>query len=178
MARLLQILAVPGRYPGLLAANSITIASVVSLSSCPFGLNPLLLSDAQVAGLLADKGLTVRVADDSWQFCRHYLSAQVTEPDTFAAGQLVELFRSVEAASAPPGLNPYAIDWYPRTVPGKTQKPRRDTNRCVTIPGSATHVRLGLLIYLCPENDSGMMLVHSHHAPLSSTMCPLCCITY
>ncbi|KAJ7606581.1 hypothetical protein DFH06DRAFT_1347962 [Mycena polygramma] len=127
LTRLLRIIAVPGKYAQLLHETDIIIAPQERLTPCDFGPNPDYLSDAQVASLLAQQGVTTAIADDSWQFCDHYLRAQITKPDSFLnLPTLREILQSSQASgSHAPGLYPAEQDQYPRTVPSMRKRNRK-----------------------------------------------------
>ncbi|KAJ7649387.1 hypothetical protein DFH06DRAFT_1331758 [Mycena polygramma] len=127
LTRLLRIIAVPGKYAQLLHETDIIIAPQERLTPCDFGPNPDRLSDAQVASLLAQRGVTTAIADDSWQFCDRYLRAQILRPDTFLnLPTLREILQSSQASgSHPPGLYPAEQDQYPRTVPSMRKGNRK-----------------------------------------------------
>ncbi len=120
LVRVLGVLAVPGRYQSLLQEAQIPISSTDSLTPCDFGPDPLMHADSHVAGLLAKHGMTVQIADDSWQFCHRYLCAETIKPDGYMVPQFAALWERVKPIQ-PPGLNSPARDLYPRTVPGKSK---------------------------------------------------------
>ncbi|KAJ7029167.1 hypothetical protein C8F04DRAFT_1265229 [Mycena alexandri] len=124
LTRVLEVLAVPGKYSHLLSTANKQVSLVASLTPCVFGERPESLSEADVAVLLADKGLTVSSADDSWQFCYKYLAAHATQQDLTTTSQILALWRTISTASPPPGLNPPDADRYARVVPGKNRKRR------------------------------------------------------
>ncbi|KAJ7038734.1 hypothetical protein C8F04DRAFT_1255656 [Mycena alexandri] len=126
LTRVLEVLAVPGKYSALLSSLDKQVAPIASLTPCVFGPNPFSLSDGEVAALLADKGLTVALADDSWQYCYKHLEAHAARPDQSTTKQLLTLWNTISAAAPapPPGLQSPAADRYPRTVPSKIRKGR------------------------------------------------------
>ncbi|KAJ7017431.1 hypothetical protein C8F04DRAFT_1279518 [Mycena alexandri] len=126
LTRVLEVLAVPGKYSALLSSLDKQVAPIASLTPCVFGPNPFSLSDGEVAALLADKGLTVALADDSWQYCYKHLEAHAARPDQSTTKQLLMLWNTISAAAPapPPGLQSPAADRYPRTVPSKIRKGR------------------------------------------------------
>ncbi|KAJ7438041.1 hypothetical protein B0H11DRAFT_2254977 [Mycena galericulata] len=119
IARILQILTIPGEYERLLKEQGVTVIAAEDLTPCDFGESPAALSNHQVARLLADRGLSLAVADDAWQFCRNYVQAQVASPDPFFdKGAMKQLLQDVGPRTAP-GLKPIDDDMYPRSIPSK-----------------------------------------------------------
>ncbi|KAJ7715637.1 hypothetical protein B0H16DRAFT_1741797 [Mycena metata] len=112
LTRVLEVLAVPGKYSNLLSESNKQVGPVVSLTPCVFGEKPESLSDADVAVLLAEKGLTVSSADDSWQFCYKYLAAHAAQPDSTTTAQMLDLWSRISTAFPPPGLNSSDADQY------------------------------------------------------------------
>ncbi|KAJ7263210.1 hypothetical protein B0H12DRAFT_296164 [Mycena haematopus] len=118
LTRLLQIIAVPGKYAQLLTETGTTVAEQESLTQCTFGHDPSCLSDAEVAVLLAQRGMTTAIADDAWQFCVRYILSQVANPDSFLSVRaLQEILNASQSSSSPPGLYTFDQDQYPRTIP-------------------------------------------------------------
>lgn len=120
ITRILAILSIPGKYERLLQQHNTTIAETEELTPCDFGADPAMLSDTDVAILLAQKGMSVASAADAWQFCIEYVNAQIQNPDTFITRQLMSsILYDVKSAnsSPPPGLHDFHSDQYARTVP-------------------------------------------------------------
>ncbi|KAJ7226366.1 hypothetical protein B0H12DRAFT_1077798 [Mycena haematopus] len=126
VARLFRVLAIPGRYGALLQERGMTIALEESLTECNFGDDSKVssLSDADIATLLAERGLTLAAADDSWQFCYKYLEAQVLQRDSFIPIQLLQWWETVKDTRPPSplGLRSFAEDQYIRVVPSKRRR--------------------------------------------------------
>jgi hypothetical protein len=123
--RLLSVLAIPGKYGSILQETNAVIADTERLIPCNFGTNPTALSDADVAVLLAERGMTVAVAADTWQFCINYVKAQIQKPDSFIHQQtMVQIFESATSANVapPPRLHSLESDQFPRSVPSKHRK--------------------------------------------------------
>ncbi|KAJ7460123.1 hypothetical protein B0H11DRAFT_1924166 [Mycena galericulata] len=120
ITRVLQILAIPGKYARLLQKANIVVAPEEDLSPCPWGTSPADLPDADVARLLAQSGLTTLVADDSWQFCRNFIQSQINAPDkAFNVAAMNEILKGMEKCPDPPRLRPLHVDTFRSTVPKK-----------------------------------------------------------
>ncbi|KAJ7475451.1 hypothetical protein B0H11DRAFT_1917982 [Mycena galericulata] len=120
ITRVLQILAIPGKYARLLQKANIVVAPEEDLSPCPWGTSPADLPDADVARLLVQSGLTTLVADDSWQFCRNFIQSQINAPDkAFNVAAMNEILKGMEKCPDPPRLRPLHVDTFRSTVPKK-----------------------------------------------------------
>jgi hypothetical protein len=127
LTRVLSVLAIPGKYASILHETNTVIADAEQLIPCDFGKDPVALSDADVAVLLAERGMSVAAAADAWQFCINYVKSQVQKPDSFIYHHLmVRIMESATSANVapPPGLHSIQEDQYPRTVPSKRRNPK------------------------------------------------------
>ncbi|KAJ7870684.1 hypothetical protein B0H13DRAFT_1896097 [Mycena leptocephala] len=98
LTRILSILAIPGKYELLLNENNAVIEAE-RFVPCNFGADPSALSDADVALLLAERGMGVAAAADAWQFCYNYVKAQVQNPDSFIVSDSMARILSILEAS-------------------------------------------------------------------------------
>ncbi|KAJ7440103.1 hypothetical protein B0H11DRAFT_2253263 [Mycena galericulata] len=111
VTRILQILGIPGKYARLLEEGNFVVATAEDLSPCTFGTSPAIISDAEVACLLAQRGLTSVAADDCWQFCRNYVDAQIAAPDKGVdIDAMRALCEEMKKLPCPPGLRPSSED--------------------------------------------------------------------
>ncbi|KAJ7176435.1 hypothetical protein C8R43DRAFT_943213 [Mycena crocata] len=111
-------------YPRLLKETGTSIDPVPRLIPCSFPAPiPGNLPDHDVATLLAERGLSVRDAEDAWQWAYKYMNAEALGSEqTWLATKMRELKAQV-VSSAPPGLHTPQEDRYVRTVPSK-RRPR------------------------------------------------------
>ncbi|KAJ7020978.1 hypothetical protein C8F04DRAFT_1195969 [Mycena alexandri] len=122
---LMRILTVPGLYEAIIHDHNIPIDPLPQLTPCDFPESADdvdLLSDHDIAVLLAKRGLAVAHADDVWQFCHRYIRAEFgAGKSEFQSTDLIEILASEEKAlklrGIPLGLNSQDEDIYPRTVP-------------------------------------------------------------
>ncbi|KAJ6573299.1 hypothetical protein B0H10DRAFT_1964119 [Mycena sp. CBHHK59/15] len=116
---MLRVLAMTGMYKSILESTNMQVAVEVKLLPCDFGDQPL--NDVDVTRLLAARGMTVAIADDSWQWCYKFLQAQVVEcDDYFVEDEIVGLVARVNAAVVngplPEGLNPANQDQFATSI--------------------------------------------------------------
>ncbi|KAJ7683357.1 hypothetical protein B0H17DRAFT_1137844 [Mycena rosella] len=126
----LRVLAVPGRYRELLSANGITVGPP-DLSPCAFqdhsinSVNSPQPTDIAVAFLLAERGLTVAVADDAWQFCHKYVASRAEKTRSHEMGDLRRAINvALESTPRPAGLRSEADDRRPRPGPSINKNSR------------------------------------------------------
>ncbi|KAJ7433913.1 hypothetical protein B0H11DRAFT_2259006 [Mycena galericulata] len=147
ITRVLQILAIPGKYARLLQKANIVVAPEEDLSPCPWGTSPADLPDADVARLLAQSGLTTLVADDSWQFCRNFIQSQINAPDkAFNVAAMNEILKGMEKCPDPPRLRPLHASFRSYVVTGPD-----DQKQCCT--GIAATLRPGMVAIAADARD-------------------------
>ncbi|KAJ7665249.1 hypothetical protein DFH06DRAFT_1323645 [Mycena polygramma] len=124
---ILHVLAIPWRYRELLKIADVQVAETPILTPCAF-VGGQLLTDIEMTRLLAAKGLTAEIADDTWQYCYNFVEAEAKHTvSNFGLNnilELLELIRQREAADGrPPGLNPPVEDQYGKVnVPPKRRR--------------------------------------------------------
>ncbi|KAF8178178.1 hypothetical protein K438DRAFT_1978145 [Mycena galopus ATCC 62051] len=116
---ILEVLAVPGQYAELLHAHQYPVATEVQYY-------PLSLQEGHsnlvVTRLLAAQGLTVAVADDTWQYSYRYIKAvaedqKMQKARTDAAQRLLGHIEERLRDSPPPvGLKPVEADCFRRPI--------------------------------------------------------------
>jgi hypothetical protein len=123
--RIASLLAVPGLYEDIVQAMQIQIAPEPDMSACSFATPNS--TDADVAQLLAQKGLAIATANDAWQYCFKFLEEEVMKPTPSidrdeALAALQRAREQLGVHSRPLGLSPLANDLYskPTYVPNKT----------------------------------------------------------
>ncbi|KAJ7751076.1 hypothetical protein B0H16DRAFT_839035 [Mycena metata] len=114
---LLGVLAVPYAYARLLQKAGIQVAGARSTNPAAWTQSA---TDDEVVRFLANQGLTIAEADDSWQFARNYVQAMVHEgaartgggrpEDVQYAGLLARVEAEVKVHGMPPGLRREADD--------------------------------------------------------------------
>jgi hypothetical protein len=114
----LRVLIIPGKYAAIIQRNSFVVAPV-ALSQVDFGSKEVRLEDDTVVRYLVDKGLTVAIADDSWQFCRKYAEAEIasihSSYDKETLRELLDLARdAVTDIGEPSGIRLPSEDQFPR----------------------------------------------------------------
>ncbi|KAJ7601370.1 hypothetical protein DFH06DRAFT_1154218 [Mycena polygramma] len=121
---ILHVLAIPGRYRELLQIADAQVAETPSLTPCAV-VGGQMLTDIETTRLLAAKGLTVQIADDTWQYCYKFVEAEAERTEShFGLDNILELLKHIRQREAvdgrPPGLNPSAQDQYGKVdVPNK-----------------------------------------------------------
>lgn len=109
-----KLLAVPGRYEELIRMGNHPIAASVRYLPL-FSDSQENITEGKVAQQLASQGLTLRVADDAWQYCYNVV---LSEPNAASNNEAVALRAHIEAKlerlARPAGINPPAQDIFPR----------------------------------------------------------------
>ncbi|KAJ7668600.1 hypothetical protein DFH06DRAFT_1126075 [Mycena polygramma] len=124
---ILHVLAIPWRYRELLQIADAQVAETPSLTPCAVA-GGQMLTDIEMTRLLAAKGLTVQIADDTWQYCYKFVEAEAECTEShFGLDNILELLENIRQREAidgrPPGLNPSAQDQYGKVnVPDKRRR--------------------------------------------------------
>lgn len=129
LAAVLRVLAVPGLYKDVLHATNQQVAGQPSLTPCPF--SGAVLAEKDIATLLANKGLTIAMADDAWQYSFKLLEAQLQQPDSwFPVPEMRALFSrasdTVATRGKPPGIRMESEDRFLKVnIPAKSSRAKR-----------------------------------------------------
>ncbi|KAJ7211125.1 hypothetical protein B0H12DRAFT_1242613 [Mycena haematopus] len=115
----LRVLAIPGAYRAKLLQLRAPVAGDPILRSVFHQERTTVPEEDEVVHLLANHGLTVEAADDSFQFCTKLLQAHHNEnPNVFgpnASGDLLQRVQNeLEISGPPPGLSSRGQDLLPR----------------------------------------------------------------
>ncbi|KAJ7682206.1 hypothetical protein DFH06DRAFT_1314430 [Mycena polygramma] len=156
----LRVLVIPGKYANIMRRSGISVACEVHFR-CIFEKSyarpP---TDEDVVRLLASQGLSMELADDSYQFCMNILQAYHGEnPDAFGpgvSGVLLELAgKELDISGLPRGLHSQSQDLLP-SFHGFLSRSRRQSktsyldsepNTC-RVSASAYCAPLGLLLVI------------------------------
>ncbi|KAJ6507227.1 hypothetical protein C8R47DRAFT_1066107 [Mycena vitilis] len=129
---MIKLLGVPGEYARLIGIHNYAIAARQSHSTLILGQD---YTDEKVAQLLAAQGMTLKIADDVWQYCYNVIQSEVENHPS--DGQItdtrhVQEFQRLLSHSQqllsnkprPAGLNPPEQDQFerPATLPRKRSR--------------------------------------------------------
>ncbi|KAJ6497213.1 hypothetical protein C8R47DRAFT_1069255 [Mycena vitilis] len=129
---ILNVLAIPGKYARLLASTHSRVAATAQLAPLPIRIGAQQPDDEEIARLLAAQGLTVPVADDTWQFCNNFLIAQANDHSSASPRNTASELLFFVRATLPPGSTPPNGLYTPsqdrmerHNVPDKRKVPKR-----------------------------------------------------
>ncbi|KAJ7222301.1 hypothetical protein GGX14DRAFT_558388 [Mycena pura] len=109
---ILNVLGVPEKYSKLLRAGKFSIAAQVKWE--PLLFRDALQTDQITAQLLAEQGLSLAVANDTWLFCYNYIKSLAASEDAAAMTLLAQVEVQLVHGQPPPGINPPREDQFAR----------------------------------------------------------------